>query len=798
MNNNSKVLLKRNLLSLAMTAGMLSTDLQAGVLEEVVVTAQKREQSAQDVGIAITAFSGDQMKSLGFEQSVDVAKFTPSVSVSGSFAGQMSQFSIRGVTQNDFNDHVEAPIAVYIDEGYVAMQQGQMFSTFDVDRVEALKGPQGTLFGRNATGGLIHFISNRPTEDFEAYADLSYGAYNHLRFEGAVSGAIADGVNGRLSGMYNRYSEVMDNHYPNNTYVPEGLNPPLNNGLDQPEGAGDDLMNDSTWALRAQLQFELSDTSELLLTAFGSETDTSVGAYQSAQTIAVLDANGEQVNSFYVSADETREMIGPNGEGLDSSWDSDSDGVRPRAGGDFYGYIDPDGNDFDTSSDFAFDNLNSFETYGLNAKLSIDFDTMTFVAITDYKDYDKFVALDLEGSPADQFIWLQEAQEKTLTQEFRLNGDTESTKWVAGFYYLYIDNDNISGLSALPSSSTGFNFDQPRIASLKTESYSLFGQMEFDISDTLTLVGGLRATVESKEYDFEVLFSAPNLNPKRWDFANPVDLSSIGFSRGPFHDNTRDTLWTGKLQLDWKPTDDWLVYAGVNRGVKAGSFNAGGGDITDDVIPYDEEVLTSYELGFKSTLLEGLARLNGAVYYYDYQDYQAARWLGFANQITNNDATTRGAELELVVTPIENLDLMLNLGYFDATVKDVAITSTLSKDVTPAFAPEKTASALVRYQLPVDVFDGSLALQGDITYQSETYHNLTNFDSTRMDAYALVNLRASWASADDAWQVDAYVKNVNDKRYNTVGFDLSQVCGCNEEAQGKPRWWGVSVRYNYD
>lgn len=142
------------------------------LMEKIVVTAQKRIESVQTVGIAITAFNGDQLEQLGVENSTDIAKFTPGVSLSGSFAGQQQQFSIRGVTQNDFNDHVESPNAVYIDEGYVAMQQGQIFSTFDLERVEVLKGPQGTLFGRNSTGGLVSFISRKPTEDLEGYLDL--------------------------------------------------------------------------------------------------------------------------------------------------------------------------------------------------------------------------------------------------------------------------------------------------------------------------------------------------------------------------------------------------------------------------------------------------------------------------------------------------------------------------------------------------------------------------------------------------------------------------------------------------
>lgn len=762
----------------------------AGTLEEVVVTAQKREQSLQDVGIAISAFSGEQMNALGVEDSVDIAKFTPSVSVSGSFAGQMSQFSIRGVTQNDFNDHVEAPNAVYIDEGYVAMQQGQMFSTFDIARVEALKGPQGTLFGRNATGGLIHFISNKPTEELEGYADITLGSYSQRRFEGAVSGAITEGVLGRLSGVYNRFEEYLDNHYPQQTFTPDpsllNSDPGDPNALNNLSG-NSDLGNDDTWAVRGQLLFQLGDSAELHLIGFSSKTTTSIGAYQSAQTIAILDDNGEQVGSRHTNAADLCEIIAGGGC-ADSAFDGDVDGLRPVAGGDFWGYIDPDGKDFDTSSDFAFDDFNEFETSGITAKLSIELDSITFTSITDYKDFDKFVGLDLEGAPVNQFIWLQESQEETFSQEFRLNGETDSMRWVAGFYYLYIDNDNISGLSGLPNNVSGFgSFDEPREASLQTQSYSVFGQVDFDLSETLTLVAGMRATLEEKDYDFQVGFVLPSPVNFKWD---TLTAPIVDFS-----DDTSDTLWTGKIQLDWTPTDNLLIYGGVNRGVKAGSFNSGGSSIDPATIPYDKEVLTAYEIGFKSTIWGGTARFNGAVYYYDYKDYQAARWLGFANLITNNDAQTKGIELELIASPTDNLDIMLTAGYFDATVEDVSINSTWVRDVEPTFAPDTTLSGLVRYRLPMEILGGSLSLQADVSYQSETFHNLTNFDSTRMDSYTIGNLRAGWESGDGAWQADLFVKNVSDERYTTVGFDLSQVCGCNEEAQGRPRWWGASVRY---
>ena len=159
------------------------------VLDEITVTAQKREQSIQDVGISITAFSGEQLHELGIVNSVDIAAMTPGVYISGNNGGQKTLFTIRGVTQNDFNDHTEAPVAVYVDDGYVAFGQGQIFGVFDLDRVEVLKGPQGTLFGRNATGGLVHYISKRPTRELETYTDLTYGSYHQTRVESAAQRA---------------------------------------------------------------------------------------------------------------------------------------------------------------------------------------------------------------------------------------------------------------------------------------------------------------------------------------------------------------------------------------------------------------------------------------------------------------------------------------------------------------------------------------------------------------------------------------------------------------------------------
>ena len=185
----------------------------AQVLEEVVVTAQKREESAQDVGIAITAFTGDQLTRLGFTNSRDITAMSPGVTNSGSAAGQNSQYSIRGVTQNDFNDAIEGPTAIYLDEGLVIQQNGGTFGLFDIERVEVLKGPQGTLFGRNATGGLVSFVSKKPTEEFEAYADVTYARFNEVNVQAAVSGPLGDRVRARAAIFYNRQDEIYNNQF---------------------------------------------------------------------------------------------------------------------------------------------------------------------------------------------------------------------------------------------------------------------------------------------------------------------------------------------------------------------------------------------------------------------------------------------------------------------------------------------------------------------------------------------------------------------------------------------------------
>ena len=217
---------------------------------EIIVTAQHREQRLQDVGISISALGGEELARLGVTSSIDIGRITPGVHVSGNFGGQTAQYTIRGVTQNDFSDVLEGPVAVYFDDGYIGSNSGQIFGTFDLERVEILKGPQGTLFGRNATGGLVHFIPRKPTDQLSVDAQATYGRFNQTRLEAGIGGPLADGLTARGSVLFNRQDPIFKNVYPEGTTA---FTPPLT----APSRCCEDTWNDNTLGGRLQLQYAL-------------------------------------------------------------------------------------------------------------------------------------------------------------------------------------------------------------------------------------------------------------------------------------------------------------------------------------------------------------------------------------------------------------------------------------------------------------------------------------------------------------------------------------------------------------
>ena len=797
---------KGTLCSIVALAAAAPAAAQSVFAEDIVITAQKREQNLQDVGISVTAYSGDQLRALGVTESPDIATFTPGVHISGNLAGQNTQLTIRGVTQNDFNDIVEAPNAAYLDEGYIAIAQAQTFAVFDIERVEVLKGPQGTLFGRNATGGLVHYISNKPSfEGFEGFVDMTVGIHDSpgspgkYRLEAGFGGPIiADKLAVRAAVLYNKLDPLLKNEYPSGAV-----------GGSPGPGAGADLGDDDTLAGRFTVDFRPADTVTMRLAFNGSRTRVSTGPYQQKPTIGVFDASGELINVQDVGPTETRASIGPNG--TDPGSDLNNDGIfggpgelvgRP-AGADFFGYIDPDGDGFRTAGDFAFGDSGKADTWGVNFRTEWEInDAITMTAVSDYKDYKKLLFIDVDAGPANQAANYGAVDASSFTQEIRFSGETDTFNWVAGLFYLNIDTDSDNGLKfPVGSVVPGAPFDVATDAFLKTNSYSAFGQVEWDFADQWTLIAGGRFIQEEKDYLMtQSLYFTQN--SREIQQGTPVPIGPVYTSDGvpfPFEDTSSQSLWAGKLQLEYRPNDDILLYAGINRGVKAGSYNAplnGGIPAPPSFLEYGSEILWSYEAGFKYTLA-GNTRINGTVFYYDYKDYQSFLFTGVAGYVVNADATNVGGELELITSPLPGLDLSIGASVFDATVKDVPLRlgGPIIRDVKPTYAPELQISGLARYGW--DMFGGEMAINADFQYSDSYYYNLRNFDADKFDSYFIAGLGIAWTSPEDTVKVAFNIDNITDERVGIQGFDLAGLCGCNEVSYKPPRSFSLNVRLQY-
>ncbi|WCT79133.1 TonB-dependent receptor [Novosphingobium humi] len=768
---------------------------------DIVVTAQRRSENIQKVGIAISAFSGAQLRALNVVDSRDIAALTPGVHLGGAIAGQNSQYTIRGVTQNDFNDVVEAPNAVYLDDGYIAIGQGQTFALFDIDRVEVLKGPQGTLFGRNATGGLVHYITKKPSlSKTTGFIDLNYGLYDSPGTPGAFHGEAAlnlpmgDKVATRIAAMWNKADPLLRNLYPAGAV-----------GGSPGPGAGANTGDDDTLGGRITTLFEPSSSASITLSLNAARSQVATAAYQQKPTIAQFNAAGEMINVLNAAPTETRASIGANGQDFGS--DVGNTGQfgapfgRPVPGGDFFGYKDPDGSGFYTSNDFAFKSLNRSHTYGAN--LSGEFKLgsgINLTSVTDYKNFYKLLFLDVDAGPANQAANYQGVDAWTLSQEFRLAGKARVFDWTAGLYYLHINTHSINGLK-FPTGSVvpGAPFDLGADAHLITNSYSAFGQIDWHLADRLKLTTGGRLIREEKDYRYLQGIWATQ-DSRMAQVGAPLVIGPVVGAAGPAPYAATDgrTLWAGKVQLDFQAQDNLLLYLGVNRGVKAGSFNAqlpGGRGVPVSAIPYKPEVLLSYEGGFKYNTPDRKTRLNASAYYYDYKDYQAFLFTGVSGVVVNANARTYGFEASLFTSPLAGLDLGLSASYFDALVKNVPlrVNGPISRDVRPVYAPPFQASAIARYEWAG--WGGKFFVGADAQYSSSFYYNLRNFDADKFGRYMMLNAGVGWSN--DNWTFSIRARNLTDVRAGVQGFDLASLCGCNEVSYKPPRFFQIGARYNF-
>lgn len=721
----------------------------SGILsDEIVVTAQKREQSIQDVGVSVTAYDGDDLEALGVTNTADLAKLIPGVNIQSPGGTDLTPIiNIRGVSQNDFGDHNEAPVALYVDEGYVSWLGALGMATYDLERVEALRGPQGTLFGRNATGGLIHFITRKPTQDLDRYVRAEYSSYDSYRVEGAIGGGLTDWLAVRLSSAYNNVGNFVVNR------------------------AGPTLGNSESFNIRGQALITPSDSAEILLKVDYSS----------------LEGGGSTWTHRAAASD------GPGGTGRFLGDTEDFYGTC--AGCDVLGYRDVDGDiDGVDLNDPAFIDR---EVLNLNGKVTIDFGGVTVTSISDYRDVERLYADDADGGPFTLSAYQQNIDGASqFSQEVRLNGETDALKWVVGGYYLNIEGDYSNRIEIDPaltgSGSPTLDF-LANTWSLETESYAFFAQGEYAVGSTVSLIGGFRWTHDEKEFDYA------NTDI----FGGGVFGGGLIFNQATVGDlaTRSEGDYSFKAQIDWRPTDSALIYFGVSRGNKAGGFSASlDGLIAPSEVNYGAEILTNYELGFKSTLFNGLARLNGSAFYYDYNDYQAFLFEGFTSKIINIDAEVYGGELELISSPWDGADVVLGLSLLESEGKDVPLPDGSFADRPLPQSPGVSFNALVRQNFPLGRNLGNLAAQADVSYSSDYNYNIVGHETTAVDAHAIVNGRLTYTPDNERFSVAFFVENIFEERYVIGAFDISDPLfgGASLRSFNRPRWFGGQVSINFN
>jgi iron complex outermembrane receptor protein len=711
-------------------------------LEEVIVTAQKRAQNLQEVPVSISAFSGEQIAELGVFQAKDIATQSPGVFTKNTAGDVQPIFYIRGIGLNDFFSNNNPTASVYVDQ--VIQPFGPMlnFAVFDVERVEVLKGPQGTLYGRNNTGGAINFISRKPSAERDGYARFDYGRWDTWEFEGALGGALMDNLDGRVS-FYTRQSD----------------------GFQENPTLGEDVAETNRLGGRLQIAWQATEDLSVLLNIHGGREDGQV-------QFAKLANSQDPANTFAFCPAALEGRVAYDGSCTD-----------------LLGFFDPNPDPHTVLGDNSghdFDNSN--ENHGFGTAITIDWDVgrMTLTSVTGYDRFLRHEGIDFDGSPVVSVDNVFEDSMWAISQEVRLTSDESwPIDWIAGVFYSVDEND---GLQRIRSDAfLGFIAGLPPPASLfqpflqHSESVALFGQFEWPFMERWKFIGGLRLTHEDKEFRGSTSF----------------DSGPIGRIPVTFNDDEVDfDDISGKVGVNFTPMDDWLLYASFSKGFKSGGFNAAFASDPIQREPFEPEALWSVEAGSKATLFDGSMVFNAAFYYYLWKDFQASiittGSLGIPIQILTNagDAEVYGIEWDALWQPVEGFDIQLAMNLMDHE-----ITKGQLEDDRLANAPKLQFAGNVHYVHPLPWNNLDFIVQGDFSYRSSFDFKLNPTPLGSDDGYWLGNARVGIGTRDERIQVFGWVRNIGDKDYLVEVFEDLPINVM--QIWGAPRSYGVSLQYNF-
>ena len=791
---------------------------------DIVVTAQRREQKLKDVGIAITVLDKETIHDLNINNAIDVVRAIPNLRFNA-YASSQVVYNMRGVSMTSYGDEQEPPIAVYQDDSYSSTMSTAGFPIFDLARTEALRGPQGTLFGRNATGGAIQFISAQPRDATEGFLSLSYGQFNHTIAEGALSGQVAKDFDVRVSGIYDRDDGYIKDILPG-----------------QPARGGN-----NHWGVRSIFKWSPSTDFTAKLTLRYTESDHErQGAMYTFQP-SCPNSNYQGVNlpanvvCPYWAPNSSYNLPGyapSSGFGTNTTPGAMATGFNGLANGQNVNVL-TGGNPWTIAAtgDPYVDRQFFGATYRMDAKLGL-FDV---TSITDYQYLNKHYNEVGDSQPELPYVPLASytpgpcpgissvtcyAPGTIFNQRDRMNQISEELRAATTFgkNYLVFGAFGMSIESHFHAQyATPFDGYDPQVEFYQqTKSFAFFAQDEYKFDDQFKLIAGARYWQDHKIgcYNGTESYTGYTIHycPDGISFNDPYYGTSGNVNAGSFTipANSADQIYRGvtaRVELDYKPTTNTLIYAAYNRGSKSGGFSFSTGtpaqnaaipgvEVADAAsfdtingIAFKPEVLTDWEVGVK-TSLPGHSSLNVVAFYYDYHNYQAFAQVGYTQEIQNKQAKAGGVEAEFSTHPIPGLTFNLTGTWENSRVPNVVLpdgVTVVTHDLPQA--PHWSGNSLIRYEF---AFAGGMAsVQADAMYQSHMCFTLLCAPVEQEAAYHVENMRIGFTPKDKPVDIAFYLTNIFNRAYRIYAYDGSLYSGATQSDFARPRSWGVNIRYHF-
>jgi len=757
-------------------------------IEEIVVTARWREERLQETPLAISAFSGENLAAKNLTNITDVDQFAPNTVIQplGAGWGSTAAAYIRGIGLGDNSLSFEPGVPIYIDDVYHGRPQGALFDLLDLERVEVLRGPQGTLFGKNAIGGTVRMISRKPQGDGSGFLEVTYGEFDRIDIRGSFDVALVeDKLFARVSASSkNRdgYFKVLDYECVNGagSLGPGGTLPPLGSVLgpnDIRTESGcvvDTLGGENVNSVRGALRWLASDNFEANLTVDYSKEDNE----GPADKYTVIDPTfGLGLTDLW----NTFVAVPMYGIPYDERFITNS----PYTGYHRFGPDDITGRDVQ--------NVRMLDHWGVSLVLDWNLgENVHLKSVTAYRDFENTFGRDSDGSPLPEDITWDTSKHTQFTQEFQLTGTAlgDSLDWAAGVFYYDADDSNQGWNALYPLFFVAQNHKDVQTV----ENTAVFAHGTYNLTDRLSITGGVRYTEDDKTVN---IFRQDQLSLAVIIPNTMVTVSAEEVSP--------------KLGINFQVNDDVMTYASWSTGFRGGGFGPRPSSPAQ-VASFDIEDADSYEIGAKTEWMDNRVRLNAALFYNEHhtpqspsQDIDSDGNLWFRT-INTGEVEIKGAELELLAQPTDAFQIEASLGYLDFFRADTGGSTLCSKDSSgnkcPGLRTPEWSGALGA-TFNWGLSNGSaMSLRADVVYQDKTWFSADDPVATDpslgfQDAHTVVNARMSWLSPDDTWEAALFGTNLTDEVYFHGKLSLVAILQRQQGNVAAPREWGISLRRNF-